>query len=207
MTSLFSDASAFADGTAALLGELTSRGIRLRLVDDNLKLDAPKGALTPDLIRRVKADKPALLRLVGGRDYVAGNPARQRVIDLLLPIFRADPDRAVTLRDAWMERIAIVASDLDCAEQAEAVAWAELVARMGDGFANACISANYMVESQEPRYTIGHEKEKSGLGRPVPSVHRVQRDDPLCHLQEHGDRPGNDEPVHGGSGGPEYRIP
>jgi hypothetical protein len=207
MTYLVSDTSAFTGGTAALVDELTSRGIRLRLVGDGLTLDAPKGALTPDLIRRVKADKPALLRLVVGHDYVAANPVRQRVIDLLLPIFRADSDRAITLRDAWMERIAIVAADPDCAEQAEAVAWVELAARAGDDNANTCISANYMVESQEPRYTIGHEKEKPGLGRPVASVHRIQRDDPLRHLQEHGDRPGHDEPVYDGEGGHEHRIP
>lgn len=150
MTSLVSGSSVSAStsDTAALVDELANRGIRLLLVGDGLKLDAPKGALTPDLIQRIKADKPALLRLVGDRDYVARNPTRQRVIDLLLPIFRADPDRAISLRDAWMERLAIVAADPDCAEQAEAVAWTELTARVDDDSANTCNSANYMVECQ-----------------------------------------------------------
>lgn len=207
MTSLVPGCSASTGTAATLLDELAGRGVRLCLVGDGLKLDAPKGALTPDLIRRVRADKPALLRLVGSRNYVAGNPARQRIIDLLLPIFLADPDRAIALRDAWMERLAIVAADPDCVEQAEAVAWTELATRAGDDTANTCISANYMVECQKPRYTIGHEKEKPSVGRPVPSVHRVQQNDPLRHLQEHGHRPGHDEPVYGGSGGPEHRIP
>lgn len=126
MTSLISGSSASTGTAAALLDELAGRGVRLRLVSDGLKLDAPKGVLTPDLIQRVKADKPALLRLVGSHGYIADTPARQRVIDLLVPIFRADPDRAIALRDAWMERIAIVAADPDCAEQAGAVSLAEL---------------------------------------------------------------------------------
>lgn len=48
-----------------LLTECEARGIRLALAGDGgLSIDAPQDALTPDLLRRLRAHKPVLLRLL-----------------------------------------------------------------------------------------------------------------------------------------------
>lgn len=67
------------------------------------------------------------VRIELGARYQASNPRRQAVIDLLLPVLRATPDRAVALRDAWAERIAICRVDGGLSvEDAEALALNEL---------------------------------------------------------------------------------
>ena len=52
-------------GLAELLEECDSHGIRLSLVGDReLTIDAPKAALTPDLVGRLKAHKSELLSIL-----------------------------------------------------------------------------------------------------------------------------------------------
>lgn len=76
-------------------------------------------AFAPLVLDVVSSDGPA--------PYVARNPARQPVIDLLLPIFQRDPDRAIALRDEWAERIALCTIDGGQSEvEAEAIAVADL---------------------------------------------------------------------------------
>jgi hypothetical protein len=47
-----------------LLAELESAGVRLQAHGDQLDIDAPRGALTPDLLARLQAHKPDLLDLL-----------------------------------------------------------------------------------------------------------------------------------------------
>jgi hypothetical protein len=49
---------------AELLAELNRRGISLRVQGDRLELDAPRGALTPELRRALADHKAELLRLL-----------------------------------------------------------------------------------------------------------------------------------------------
>ena len=65
--------------------------------------------------------------------YIARNLARQQIIDLLLPVYRTDPERALALRDQWMDRLSIVAADPDCAEMAERVAFEEIRGELNMG--------------------------------------------------------------------------
>lgn len=53
----------------ALLAELDARGVILAAHGDKLRIDAPRGALTPDLRARLAASKQALLA------YLAPEPA------------------------------------------------------------------------------------------------------------------------------------
>ena len=43
--------------------------------------------------------------------YIANNPRRQPVIDLIWPIAQVNPARARDLANAWMERVAICEID------------------------------------------------------------------------------------------------
>lgn len=65
----------------------------------------------------------------GDGRYIAENPARQPVIDLIEAVRQTDPECADDLKYDWMERLAIVAADEDCASEAERVAFEELQAR------------------------------------------------------------------------------
>lgn len=59
--------------------------------------------------------------------FVASNPARQVVIDLLLPVFRRDPELGIAMRDAWAERLAICTVDGGLSvEDSEQIALEEL---------------------------------------------------------------------------------
>ena len=59
--------------------------------------------------------------------YIASNPRRQPVIDLIRLIEQTAPDRARDLTDAWMERVAICEIDGRLSsEDAEAIALKEL---------------------------------------------------------------------------------
>ncbi|MGN7818473.1 hypothetical protein ACTJJB_00005, partial [Chitinophaga sp. 22536] len=44
-----------------LLNELRKIGVQLQLVDTQLKLNAPAGALTPDLIGQIRENKDAII--------------------------------------------------------------------------------------------------------------------------------------------------
>lgn len=82
-----------ADTLGPLLDALDAARVRLQLHDGQLKLSAPPGALTPELTARLKAHKPALLALLGGR---AGEAASELPADARLPAtlsrFDAAPD-------------------------------------------------------------------------------------------------------------------
>jgi len=56
-----------------VLLELKRMGVRLDVNGDRLRVDAPKGTLTPELLERVRACKPDLIRLVTDSDD--GGPA------------------------------------------------------------------------------------------------------------------------------------
>jgi len=76
---------------AALLANLSARGVRIRVAGDCLRL-APREALTPELLMEVREHKPQLLALldcerVGGRleaafaawrEHITGCPACDR---------------------------------------------------------------------------------------------------------------------------------
>lgn len=48
-----------------LLGELQNRGIRLSVDGDQLRINAPKGALSPELVARIRQEKTALIAMLG----------------------------------------------------------------------------------------------------------------------------------------------
>ena len=58
--------------------------------------------------------------------YIATNPARQAVIDLIEDVRQTDPEWAEDLTDDWKERLAIAVVDDDCKGMAEQVALADL---------------------------------------------------------------------------------
>jgi TubC N-terminal docking domain len=85
-------AAAVADpaGTLDLLARLGALGAQLEADGDRLRLDAPRGALTPDLVAEVRRQKAALLVLVSGA-------------------WRADLEAwPLEARDAYEERAAIL---------------------------------------------------------------------------------------------------
>ncbi len=55
------------DHVKTLLIELAEKGVSLSLVDDNIRFSAPDGALTPELVERLRANKPALVELLQGQ--------------------------------------------------------------------------------------------------------------------------------------------
>ena len=77
-----------------LLIEFSDKGIRVRVEGTDLALSAPKGALTPNLISRIRNEKPALLfsldRLQekAGDDWaeVSSDPAKLRAFFDILEI-------------------------------------------------------------------------------------------------------------------------
>ena len=86
---------------AVLLAELSQRGIQLQAHGDRLRY-RPRNSVCADLAERMKtykADLLAMLRATGPRAEAARmiRSARQA----------GDRDLAVTLRDAWRERVAI----------------------------------------------------------------------------------------------------
>ena len=71
---------------ADLIAELRRRDIVIALKDDRLVVNAPKGALTPDLQERLRAAKPQLLAyLAGGGSGSADVAPRPVPRDALLP--------------------------------------------------------------------------------------------------------------------------
>ncbi|MFZ5637347.1 MAG: amino acid adenylation domain-containing protein [Pseudomonadota bacterium] len=68
-----------------LLEELSSLGIGVRVEDDKLRLDAPKGALTEDLRRRLVVHRDALMADILAMSASTGDAAAAEVA-------RADPD-------------------------------------------------------------------------------------------------------------------
>ena len=48
-----------------IISECHDKGIKIRIEDSEIVLSAPKGVLTPELISRVKKEKPALLASLG----------------------------------------------------------------------------------------------------------------------------------------------
>ena len=77
----------------ALLSELSKRGIRVRPTGLDVAV-SPKRALTPDLVKRIKREKPALLhelekvRQDAGEDWeeIASNPSQLKAYYELLMI-------------------------------------------------------------------------------------------------------------------------
>ena len=77
----------------ALLSELSDRGIRVRPNGQKINL-SPKEALTPELIDRIKSEKPSLLRELerlrkeAGNDWdeIAADPAQLKAFAELLMI-------------------------------------------------------------------------------------------------------------------------
>ena len=77
----------------ALISELSERGIRVRPKGRNVAI-SPKQAITPDLLDRIKEEKPVLLRELkrvrkeAGDDWeeIAGNPKQQKAFYELLVI-------------------------------------------------------------------------------------------------------------------------
>jgi hypothetical protein len=107
-----------------LLHDLRRAGVRVGIAGDDpsmLDLDGPEAALTParlDHLRRHKLDLLAVLRRRDLRRHVAG---------LIRQARRTRPDLAVSLRDAWRERLAVCAIDGGLTEDhAEQVALDEL---------------------------------------------------------------------------------
>lgn len=47
--------------SAEIVAYLERRGVRIKLADSELELDAPENALTPDLVERIRAHKAELL--------------------------------------------------------------------------------------------------------------------------------------------------
>ncbi|MFI5364357.1 MAG: hypothetical protein ACHQ4J_01915 [Candidatus Binatia bacterium] len=68
----------------ALLTELRHLGARLQAKGDRLVIDAPKGALTPELRRTLSARKPELLRLVGTHQSEEGDLTSGSVTGVLI---------------------------------------------------------------------------------------------------------------------------
>ncbi len=58
----------------ALLAELRERGATVAVVGDRLRIEAPRGVLTPELRTRLAAAKPELLALVEPHLYRPGCP-------------------------------------------------------------------------------------------------------------------------------------
>lgn len=56
---------------AEVLSELENRGVAITTDGDRLRWRAPKGAMTPDLIQRAQAYKPAILALLTNRHECA----------------------------------------------------------------------------------------------------------------------------------------
>ncbi len=74
----------------ALLSTLKEKEVRLQLVDNNLKIDAPKGVLTPELITRLKENKQEIIQFLqqdtpAQVQYVAIEPAEKRDYYILAP--------------------------------------------------------------------------------------------------------------------------
>jgi amino acid adenylation domain-containing protein len=73
---------------AELLTRLRAIGVQLKLVDDTIRLNAPKGALTPELQAELKAGKPEILELLraaqqNGRPSAAGPIPKARRQELM----------------------------------------------------------------------------------------------------------------------------
>ncbi len=57
-----------------LIQKLSSFGVQLTVVDGNLKVNAPKGALTSDLIEEIKTNKPYLINLISSGSHISKAP-------------------------------------------------------------------------------------------------------------------------------------
>ncbi|MCD0254767.1 amino acid adenylation domain-containing protein [Xanthomonas campestris pv. campestris] len=85
-----------------LLADLRARDVRVSLVDAELEIDAPDGALTEDDLQALRAHKPALLEFMAGRGAIG-----QR---LVVPLTRQDqrgmlPVSVVQRRLWFVERL------------------------------------------------------------------------------------------------------
>ena len=78
----------------ALISEFSELGIKARPNGRDIALVSPKGVLTPDLVKRIKAEKPGLLcelekiRKEAGEDWgeIANDPAQLKAFAELLMI-------------------------------------------------------------------------------------------------------------------------
>lgn len=66
MTTLATPTPTFPGGVCALLVALRDRDVRVAIKGDQLSLVAPQGALTTELLARLKKHKPAILALMSG---------------------------------------------------------------------------------------------------------------------------------------------
>ena len=102
---------------AALIASLRAAGVDMVPAGDNLRLQAPGGTLTPDLLAAVEQHKPALLQLLVANDSgpgmasapphpqcpAAGGPAQH----FMATVNAWPPDT----RELWSERAAIMQYD------------------------------------------------------------------------------------------------
>ena len=78
----------------ALISEFSELGIKARPNGRDIALVSPRGVLTPDLVKRIKAEKPGLLRELkklqreAGEDWgeIANDPAQLKAFAELLMI-------------------------------------------------------------------------------------------------------------------------
>jgi hypothetical protein len=68
----------------SLLATLKEKDVRLELLDNNLKIDAPRGALTPELINRLKEKKQEII------DFLRRDIPGQAVYESIEPVEKRD---------------------------------------------------------------------------------------------------------------------
>lgn len=121
----------------SILDDLAQLGVIATANGDKLHLNAPRGALTPDLLDRLRVHKQDLLALLRAGDAEAGplpsggrTILRGQVAKLIRRARRIDAGQAVAFRDSWRERLFICTLDGGVTiEVAEQIAMAELEAR------------------------------------------------------------------------------
>src|ERR1041385_5198616 len=53
-----------------LIEKLSALGVRISISGDQLKLNAPKGAVTPELLQDVAAHKPEIMARIQGKPFI-----------------------------------------------------------------------------------------------------------------------------------------
>ncbi len=79
--------------TRRLLHDLRAIGVRFAIVEDRLRLDAPAGVLSPEVLDRIAESKPRLLRLLTDE---------LRLLDLHLSRFAVE-GRAIEVQVPWWD--------------------------------------------------------------------------------------------------------
>lgn len=107
-----------------LLHDLRRAGVSVALAAGDataLDIEGPQAAMSPDRLNRIRQCKPELLVMIRRRDL------RRRAAEQVRRARRQSAGEAITLRDAWRERMAACTIDGGLTEAfAERVAWDEL---------------------------------------------------------------------------------